>query len=292
MTLHFRHPEALVTGAWLEAHLDDPQLRVFDCTTYLEFDEGGTRPYRVVSGRPGYEDGHIPGSGYLDLQRDFSAADSRFGMTLPTMEHAARAFEREGVADGTRVVLYSRTTMPWATRFWWMLRWLGFDNASILDGGYSKWLADGRAVSTEPATYLPGSLSIDPRPGLFVGRDDVLAAIGRSDTCTINALSPELHRGENPRYGRPGRIPGSLNVPAASLFDPESSQALDSEAIAQAFTFPDLVPSKRVITYCGGGIFATLDAFFLHQLGYSDIAVYDNSMSEWAADERLPLETG
>ena len=210
---------------------------------------------------------------------------------LPTVEHAADAFARHGVGDGTRVVLLSRESMNWATRFWWMLRWLGFDDAAVLDGGYEKWIADGRAVSTGPCAYPPGTLSVAPRPGLFVGKDAVLAAIGRSDTCTLNALTPDLHAGENPRYGRPGRVPGSVNVPAPSLLDGRTMEVLDGEAVAPAFAAVGATPEKRIIAYCGGGISATLNALVLHRLGYRDIAVYDGSMSEWATDETLPIET-
>ena len=287
----FHHPEALVTGDWLAAHLADSNLRVFDCTFYNVYEEGTGRPYRVVSGRADYEAGHIPGSGFLDLQEDFSVEESPYSFTLPPVEYVADAFARCGVADGTRVVLYSRKSMQRATRFWWMLRWLGFDNAAVLDGGCDKWSAEGRTISTDPCRYPSGKLSINPRAELFVGKDTVLAAIGDTNTLTINALEPDLHSGENPRYGRPGHIPGSVNVPAVALLNPETLEMVSPEAAAQAFAAVDADSEKRIITYCGGGIAATMDAFILHQLGYRDIAVYDNSMSEWATDTSLPIET-
>ncbi|MCP4074434.1 MAG: sulfurtransferase, partial [Hyphomicrobiales bacterium] len=243
-----------------------------------------------VNGSAEYEAGHIPGSGYLDLQRDFSIEDSRYSFTLPSAQLVAEAFERHGVGDGMKVVLYSRTTQPWATRFWWMLRWLGFDAVAILDGGYQKWIADGRDVSKEPADYRCGQISINERPNIFVCKDEVLAAIGSSTVCTINALGPDIHSGKNSRYGRLGRIPGSTNVPAANLVDPTTMELRSPEEIASAFTAAGADPNKRNITYCGGGIFATLDAYLLHQLGYADAAVYDNSMSEWATTENLPVE--
>lgn len=287
----FHYPEALVSGDWLEANLSDPELRVFDCTTYLELDEGADRPYRVVSGRTDYDADHIPGSGFLDLQGEFSVADSPYRFTLPAPQDAAAAFARHGIGDGARVVLYSRKTSMWATRFWWMLRWLGFDTAGILDGGYDKWVADGRAVSTEPCAYPTDNLTANPRPGLFVGKDEMLAAIGDAGVCTINALAPDLHSGESPRYGRPGRIPGSINVPAMSLLDSETKEVAAPESAAGAFTAAGANPDQRILAYCGGGIAATYDAFLLHQLGYQDIAVYDNSMSEWATEDSLPIET-
>jgi thiosulfate/3-mercaptopyruvate sulfurtransferase len=207
------------------------------------------------------------------------------------LEYVVDAFARSGVADGTRVVLYSRKSMQRATRFWWMLRWLGFDNVAVLDGGYDKWSAEGRTISSDPCRYASGKLSVNPRPELFVGKDTVLTAIGDTNTLTINALEPDLHSGENPRYGRPGHIPGSVNVPAVALLNPDTLEMVSPEAAAQAFAAVGADPEKRMITYCGGGIAATMDAFLLYQLGYRDIAVYDNSMSEWATDTSLPIET-
>jgi len=118
------------------------------------------------------------------------------------------------------------------------------------------------------------------------------AAIGDGAVCTLNALAPDLHSGENPRYGRPGRIPGSTNVPAAALFDPGTRELVDAETASRIFAAAGATPDRRVLNYCGGGIAATLDAFLQHQLGYTDIAVYDASMSEWAKDDSLPIETG
>ena len=287
----FHITEALVTSDWLAANLSEPRLRIFDCTVYLVYEEGTGRPYRSVSGRADYDDGHIPGSGFLDLQADFSDASSPYRFTLPPPEHLSGAFARHGVADGTRVVLYSRKNMQWATRFWWMLRFLGFDNAAVLDGGWDKWAAEGLPSSSEPCRYPEGEMSLKPRPEMFAGKDVVAAAIGDGVTCTINALAPDLHSGANPRYGRPGRIPGSVNVPAAALQDPETREMPSPDAAEQAFAAVGATRGKRIITYCGGGIAATLDAFLLHQLGYRHIAVYDNSMSEWAKEENLPIET-
>ncbi len=290
-TARYRHPEAIVSGEWLEANLADPKLRIFDCTFYLVYEEGTGRPYHVVSGREDFDAGHIPGSDFLDLQADFSRAASPFHFTLGDPADVKAAFERAGVGDDTRVVLYSRKSMTRASRFWWMLRWLGFDNAALLDGGWDKWAADGRPASIAPAAYPPGALTLNLRPDLFVGKADMQAGIGDATTCAMNALEPDLHSGANARYGRPGRIPGSVNVPANSLLDPKTLQLVDAETAAAKFAAVGADPSKRILNYCGGGIAATLDAFLQHQLGYENIAVYDNSMSEWATDPALPIET-
>ena len=285
-----KYPDQLITAAELEPLLGQENLRVFDCTTYLLYETGTGRPYTVKSGAEDYAKAHIPHSAFIDLQGQLSLEPSPYRFTIPEPDDLSARFGRLGVGDGTRVVLYARGTMPWATRVWWMLRYIGFDNAAILDGGWEKWAHDGRATETEPTVYAATTLTPHPRPALFADRNEMLAAIGDSATCTLNALGADLHAGETSRYGRPGRIPGSVNVPAASLQRPDTKEFIEFDRIAAAFTAAGLAPDKRILTYCGGGIAATLDAYLLHQLGYKDISVYDNSMNEWAKDESLPIE--
>lgn len=286
----YRHPDLLVSSDWLAANLEHPDLRVFDCTTYLHYEEGTGRPYSVESGRADFDAGHIPNSAFLDLQGDLSDSSSPFRFTMLPLAELTDRFAERGIGDETRVVLYARKNMQWATRIWWMLRAVGFDSAAILDGGWEKWSLESRPVSTTSADYGPAQLTCRPRPELFVGKDEVLAAIGDGGTCTINALAPDLHSGDTARYGRPGRVPGSANVPAAALQIGDEKVLADPGSAARAFTQAGADPSQKIIIYCGGGIAATLDAFLLYQLGYDNLAVYDNSMSEWATDHDLPIE--
>lgn len=291
-TTRYAHPDAIVDTSWLAANLRDPALRVFDCTTHLRYETGTGRPYRVESGRADYDEGHIPGSALLDLQGELSDGSARFDFMMPVLDDLAARFAAKGIGEGTRAVLYSRGNMQWATRVWWMLRAVGYDDAAVLDGGFDKWSAEGWPTETAETRYSAATLVARPRPGLFVGKDEIKAAIGDAGACTVNALAPDLHRGDSPRYGRPGRVPGSVNVPALDLLEAGSPTLKPPEAVAAAFAAVGADPSKRVLLYCGGGIAATLDAFLLHQLGYPDVAVYDASMSEWAKDETLPIERG
>lgn len=286
----FVHPDQLVSTGWLADHLGDPNLRIFDCTTYLIYETGTGRPYRIENGRADYDKGHIPGSALLDLQGELSDTSAKTSFMMLPFEELAQRFAKRGIGDGTRVVLYSRKATQWATRVWWMLRSVGFDNAAILDGGFDKWAAEKRPVTTTPHEYPQASLKARPRPSLFVGKDEMKSAIGDAGTCSINALAPDLHSGANDRYGRPGRIPGSVNVPAANLQDKTTLALLPPDQVASVFEKVGADKSKRILIYCGGGIAATLDAFLLHQLGYEDLAVYDASMSEWAKDPSLPIE--
>jgi thiosulfate/3-mercaptopyruvate sulfurtransferase len=286
------YPDAIVGSDWLATHLDDPKLRIFECTTYLRYtDNDPNLPYIVESGHADYETAHIKGAAFFDLQNELSNPDSPYRFTLPEYADLAGRFAEKGVGDDTRLILYSRGGNQWSTRIWWMLRAVGFDNAAILNGGWEKWDAEKRLTESGGREYPSASLTANPRPELFVGKDEVLAAIGDAGICTLNALSADMHSGENPRYGRAGRVPGSVNVPAVSLFNQNDKTFLPLDAVQNVFDSVGISRDQRVINYCGGGIAATLDAFLLHQLGYENLTVYDDSMSQWATDEALPIET-
>ena len=288
----FAHPEFLVETDWLTAHLDDPNLIVLDGTVHLIPDPKIT--YTVKSGREDFEKGHIPGAQFVDLQADLSADHPKLRFMLPSGEAFAAAMGRFGVGEKSRVVLYSTTTPQWATRIWWMLRNYGFDNAAVLNGGFQKWAREGRPVETGPAKpRAPARFTVREDRHLMVGKEAVLAAVGDSAVCTINALSGEQHAGSGGNtYGRPGRIAKSVNVPAASLIDPQSGAFVPAPALRAKFAAAGAFDKKQVITYCGGGIAASADALALVMLGHPDVRLYDASMSEWANDPSLPMETG
>jgi thiosulfate/3-mercaptopyruvate sulfurtransferase len=289
-----RDPGALIGTSELEALLGDTSLRVYDCTTStVPPPPGRDVPYVAVPGLPAFEAAHIPGADFLDIQGEFSDQETELRFMMPPIPQLEAAFGRHGLRPGNRVVLYSSGTMWMSTRFWWMLRSLGID-AAVLEGGFEKWRAEGRPTeSGKPKGYPPANFAAAPRPGLFVDKAAVLDAIGQSGTVIVNELGDELYKGTGPsRYGRPGRIPGSVQVSAATLVDP-ASKGFTTLADARArFAAKGVTPDKHVIVYCGGGISATIDLYLLHQLGYDDITLYDASMGEWARDESLPIETG
>jgi thiosulfate/3-mercaptopyruvate sulfurtransferase len=287
----FVHPEFLIETDALERALGDPALRIFDCTTNLIPDPKTT--YQAVPARAEFEKGHIPSAQFIDLQADLSDNQHRFRFMLPSAEAFAAAMSRFGVGDGTRVVLYSTANPWWATRIWWLLRVFGFDDAAVLDGGWQKWSREGRPIEAGPAKPRPPArfLVRGQRP-LMVGKEEVLQAIGDGAVCTLNALLPEQHTGSGGNsYGRPGRIKGSVNLPAAHLLDPATNEFLSAAELRKRFEAVGAF-GKRAITYCGGGIAASADAFALVMLGHPDVKLYDASLSEWAIDPTLPMETG
>jgi thiosulfate/3-mercaptopyruvate sulfurtransferase len=285
----------LISTVELAGILDRPDLRLFDCTTYLEpAPTGSDVPYIAVPGDHTFAAGHIPGADFLDLQGEFSDSSTELRFMMPDIAQLEAAFGRHGIDANSRVVLYSIGTPMWATRFWWMLKSLGFDNAAVLDGCFDKWKAEERPIETGAAKgYPPATFTAKPKPGYFVGKDEVLAAISDHSAVVVNALGPQFHKGLEPsRYGRPGRTPGSCNVSAATLLDPATRTFVMLADAEAKFATRGLRKDKRVIAYCGGGISATIDLFLLHRLGYKNLTLYDGSMGEWAKDESLPIETG
>ena len=284
----------LISTEELAGLMGENNLRIFDCTTYLEYQPTGSGiPYLVVPGRHTFEAGHIPGADFLDLQGEFSDQNTELRFMMADVAQCEAAFGRHGLGNDSRVVLYSIGTAMWATRFWWMLQSLGFD-AAVLDGGFDKWKAEGRAIETGEATgYPPASFVAKPRAGYFLDSRATLKASGDPNTVVVNALGPQFHKGLEPsRYGRPGRIPGSVNVSAATLVDPETKTFLPPAEAEKKFAAAGVTKDKRVVAYCGGGISATMDLLQLHRLGYDKLTLYDGSMGEWAKDEKLPIETG
>lgn len=284
----------MVQADWLSAHLLDPRLRIFDCTAYLHPAEGDAdAPYRVESGFAAYQRGHIPGAGFLDLKAELSDLSTGLRFMRPLLPQFVRAMSRHGVGPETRVVLYSRDRPMWATRIWWMLRAFGFDNATVLDGGWNQWLLQKHSVSTADCTYPAATFVPQPRPELFADKQAVLEAINDDRILLINALNPSYHLGNAPsRYGRPGRIPSSINLYAGESIDPKTHtfvSLLEAKKMFDAIGAPD---ADRIFVYCGSGISATINLFMMHRLGYNNIALYDGSMNEWAPDESLPIEIG
>lgn len=286
-------PGFLVSTDWLASHLDDANLRILDSTVYLRAPapDADRRNFTQESGRTDYEAGHIPGALFADLVRDFSDTSAKFPFTKPSAEQFAASLGALGVNNNTHVVCYDGSGTMWATRMWWLLRAFGHDNASVLDGGIKKWTAEGRPTSTEIPAVQPAQFTPNERPERWATKDDVLAAINDGQACVINSLTEEQHAGSTASYGRPGHIAGSVNVSSRGLTEPSTGAYLPLDTLRTRFESAGASSAGRIITYCGGGIAATSGAFVLALLGQENVAVYDNSLSEWGRDESLPMET-
>ncbi len=152
----------------------------------------------------------------------------------------------------------------------------------------------GLPLATDATTYPPATFIAKPRPELLASRADVEAiARGEAPACLVNALSPEVFRGEGPSsYSRPGRIPNSVSLPHATLVDPETNRFQPLPELKQALAAAGARDDQPVVAYCGGGISATVDVFAYALAGRDDVKLYDGSLTEWSADPELPLEVG
>ena len=280
----------LVSTGWLAQHLHDADLRLFDATIFLKHrPEGG---YIPDSGRAEWEVEHIPGAGFLDVYKELSDQGSDISFMMPSPQRFADTMASHGVSANSTVVLYNKGFPMWATRVWWMLRSIGFDNVAVLDGGYEKWKREGRSTTAEVSHHASGTLQARPRGDMWVGKDAMLEVVQGKGPVAINALAPAVYSGEKNQYGRAGHLPGTYNVYYGDLLDAATGEFLPPEQLRPLFAQCGALESERVIAYCGGGISATMDALAMLLCGQDKVAIYDGSMSEWVKDPALPLKLG
>jgi thiosulfate/3-mercaptopyruvate sulfurtransferase len=282
-----------VSTEWLAAHLSDPGVRIVDIRGKVL--PPGSKP-RYLAKRGDYDEGHVPGAVFVDWTRDIVDGEDPIPSQIAAAGPFAAAMAQLGVADDTLVVAYDDYDHIFAGRLAWALRYYGHDAVRILDGGWSRWVAEGRPTTRDvprPAAARP--FTPKPRAWLRVSADDVEAAIGRGDVLLVDARPPDQYAGLVSAAGRGGHIPGARNVPYAALIDPESGRFRSNADITRIFEQAGVDVAHlppRVIVYCNGGISCTVPLHALQMLGRADVAVYDGSWNEWGPDERRPIQKG
>lgn len=276
--------ETLVTAEWLHQHIDDDDLVILDCSVTTIPEEGGG--FHNVSARPDYDTGHLPNAGFADLKGDLCDTHNPVEFALPPPEQFCQAMGALGVGDDSRVVLYDTSYTAWAARVWWMLRWVGFDHAAILDGGLVAWTAAGYPLSLQAVTRPVKTLTPRPRPELIAKHGEVLVSIDDDTVTLIDTLPAFSYRGAMAIYGRPGHIPTAINIDALQLLD-KSGRFRSAQELAALHQGLDR--DARIITYCGGGIAASANAFVMTRLGFNNVAVYMDSLQVWATDPDNPM---
>jgi thiosulfate/3-mercaptopyruvate sulfurtransferase len=280
---------AVINAAQLNQMLSQPGLRLFDCSAKLIPDP--IKTYVHGSGEQDWLKGHIPQAAYIDIQRDLSDAASPLRYTHPGFKALQSAFGQLGVAQDSHVVLYTTHSPQWATRVWWLLKTVGFNRVSILNGGLLGWVGQGLPLEQGRFHYAPQHFEGIPQEQYIATAEDVQHALDQGDL-VVNALSREQHQGGGTHYGRPGRISGSLNIPTKSLLADDGAHFLDEGVIAEHFSSCHLPDEGCLVAYCGGGIAASATVFWAEQLGQKTWKLYDNSLSEWAGKTDRPMQTG
>ncbi len=276
--------DLLVSTQWLSEHINDPDLVILDSSVFIVMDDG---KMSSISGKARYDEGHIPNAGFADLIGALSSHDSDLEFVMPTPDQFARAIGELGIDNNSRVVVYSAENHVWATRLWWMLRWAGLEQVSVLDGGLVAWKDEHRELSTEPSNHTAKKFILSLRPELIADRDEVFNAISDDKVKIIDALPLASYKGDFAMYARPGHIATATNMPSSDLID-GSGHFISLEEL-------DMLQkgnrSQRTITYCGGGVAATGTAFNLYRSGFKDVAVYMGSLQEWAPNSENPMTT-
>jgi thiosulfate/3-mercaptopyruvate sulfurtransferase len=273
----------LLTTDTLASRLADPAMVIVDCRYNLDDESWGTREYRTR---------HIPGAGYAHLGHDLAGARTGANGRHPLPDAGAlrETFSRLGITSGVQVVAYDQDSGMYASRFWWLLRWLGHDAAAVLDGGFAKWIAEARSTAAGDERRDRREFRGAPRDGWTVNADEVGAKIDTPGWRIVDARAPERYRGETEPLDKvAGHIPSAANhffkwnLNEAGVFrSPADLRRTLGEAMGD-------VPPERVICYCGSGVTACHNLLALEHAGLHGAKLYPGSWSEWSSDPSRPM---
>ena len=273
----------LVETDWLEDNLGDENIRIVDATWYL--------PTVDREGIQDYEEGHIPGAVFWDID---AVADPE--SYLPHMMPDEPTFESHmkklGIGSDRHVIVYDNMKMMTAPRVWWTLRAFGHDRVSLLNGGLNKWRDENRQQTTDapdiPATTFKASFN----PAMIRSMDQVWENLATEAEQVLDARGAGRFNGTDPEPRpecRSGHIPRSMNLPFNLLIDPESGTVKPPAELEALIAEAGIDASSPVVTTCGSGITACVLALGLHLTGRHDVSVYDGSWTEWGSHDSAPV---
>jgi thiosulfate/3-mercaptopyruvate sulfurtransferase len=276
----------LVSVETLAAHVDDPAWRVFDCRHDLKNTEYGGQAYAK---------GHIPGALFLHLDRDMSGpmTGKNGRHPLPAIEDFAAKMSACGVGPDTQVVAYDNEGGIFASRLWWMLRWLGHDKVALLDGGLPGWRRAKLPLETEVRPFAPAQFVPRPRDEQ-VDTAYVLANLRSPRMLLLDARGEDRYAGENETLDPvAGHIPGALNRFYFDNLDDAGCFFKPADELRAEFV--DLLDGREptcVVQQCGSGVTACHNLLAMEIAGLSGSKLYPGSWSEWCSDPGRPVATG
>ena len=276
----------LISTDLLAEHLIDASWVIADCRYNLN-DE--------TWGRAEYDAGHIPGAMFVDVARDLAARRSGVNgrHPLPTVEAMATTFGRLGITNGVQVIAYDQEAGAFASRLWWMLRYLGHDAVAVLDGGFAKWTRERRPLRGGQETRQPARFTPRLRQDMRVTVDETLAHLGDPSVLLVDARSPDRYAGKpDPLDNVYGHIPGARNryyrhnVTDAGTMRSAGELKTDFEQVLAG------TPASHTVMYCGSGITACHNLLAMEHAGLHGARLFAGSWSEWESDPSRPVETG
>lgn len=274
----------LVSTEWLAGAIGSPGLKLLDAS-YFPLD-----PTRDPAAD--YASGHIPGALFMDLGSLADPESSLPGMLPPADLFAARMAEL-GVNEGDRIVLYDGAPHRTSARAWWMFRAFGHDDVAILDGGFQKWMGEGRPLQCGDANPERGSFAPGGNPAIIRDLQQMFANVRSGAEQVVDARGAKRFTGEegDPRGLAPGHIPGSRSLPMDRLLNPDGTFK-DADGIRAEFSAAGIDLDRPLVTTCGSGVTAATLMFGAWLIGKRDVALYDGSWSEWGARGDTPKATG
>lgn len=275
----------LVTTEWLAAELGKTDIRVIDATLFLA--------QHGRDARAEFESAHIPGAVFFDID-EVSDTTSPLPHMLPPPEKFASRMQALGLGDGSRIIVYDNSPLRSAARVWWMLTLFGAHEVAILDGGFAKWVAEGRATESGKPIVRHRHFTVWADKSLVRDSKQMTENLRTKAEQVVDARSAGRFAGTDPepRAGlRSGHIPGSKNLPYDQLFN-EDGTYKNPEAIKAAFDASGVDFSKPVVATCGSGVTSAVLAFAATLIGHPKMAIYDGSWSEWGASATNPVVTG
>lgn len=279
--------EPIVPIRWLLARLYEPELVIVDCRFVLTDPEAGRRAFT--------ED-HIPGAVYLHLEEQLSGPVSTHGgrHPLPLIPEITATLSRAGINRDSIVVAYDDQGGAYASRLWWMLRYLGHERVYVMDEGYTAWKTAKFPVSDHQAVRIPSTYEADVQHGLLASTEDVRLASSslRSDGAPLLLDSREARRYaglEEPLDSKAGHIPGAVNKFWKDVLD-ENGRWKSTEALKDHYRSLDA--EQEVIVYCGSGVTACPNVLALERAGFKNVKLYAGSWSDWISYEENPVATG
>ncbi len=278
----------LVSTEWLAAHLHDPDLLIADVRWYL-FD-------KTRQGREEYLRGHIPGAIFIDVDHDLAApvGQGPGRHPLPRPEVFAESASRAGIGPDTYVVAYDDSGGASAARLWWLLRYCGHEQVSLLDGGIVRWIGEGRPLETAVPTVPPAVFTAHPHPDRVVDQGTVNALRNDPAALVLDVRAAERYRGEvEPIDPRAGHVPGARSAPYAdNLRAPDDPRFLEPTQLRARFESLGASQARHIVSYCGSGINACQNIFALYLAGYDNTLLYEGSWSDWCRNLERPAALG